>query len=142
MVRFFFSRRSSDLPNILSDSMCFLSSLEFDLDLLRGKTGCRPGAFLIYYGCRYLSTLTVVMLFVYNNAAVKVQLDVSAILLRFACVLTKCVRGEVGRLYMPGMSSVSFLCALADATAGGCIRDIGVLRVHNHGHTAVCKHLS
>ena len=38
--------------------MSFLSAFHWDWSLLKGKVGCRPGAFGLYFGCRYLAILS------------------------------------------------------------------------------------
>ncbi|KAM5537911.1 hypothetical protein V8D89_008387 [Ganoderma adspersum] len=56
--------------------MNFFSYLSCDLALLRGKVGCRPGAFLLYYPCRYLSLVSMISLLAYYDSFQKVELEV------------------------------------------------------------------
>ncbi|TBU37494.1 hypothetical protein BD309DRAFT_995070 [Dichomitus squalens] len=58
------------VPHLLSGFACmdFLSHLPCDLAIIRGKIGCRPGAFLFYFGCRYLSVLSILSLLAYYDA--------------------------------------------------------------------------
>ncbi len=58
-------------------SMNFFSYLSCDLALLRGKVGCRPGAFILYYPCRYLSILSMVTFLAYYDSFQNAQLEVS-----------------------------------------------------------------
>ncbi|KAI0365078.1 hypothetical protein BV20DRAFT_955070 [Pilatotrama ljubarskyi] len=48
--------------------MTFLSTLSCDWALATGKIGCRPGAFLVYFGCRYMSFMSVISTIVYLDA--------------------------------------------------------------------------
>ncbi|EIW54154.1 uncharacterized protein TRAVEDRAFT_31282 [Trametes versicolor FP-101664 SS1] len=48
--------------------MDFLSSFSWDWSLLKGKMGCKPGAFILYFGCRYLGILSVVATVVFLDA--------------------------------------------------------------------------
>ncbi|KAI0669527.1 hypothetical protein C8Q78DRAFT_976883 [Trametes maxima] len=51
-----------------SACMSFLSAFSWDWQLARGKAGCRVGAFTLYYGCRYLSILSVLSTMVFLDA--------------------------------------------------------------------------
>ncbi|RPD57849.1 hypothetical protein L227DRAFT_613248 [Lentinus tigrinus ALCF2SS1-6] len=65
------------VSHLISGVACmnFFSNLSCDFDLLRGKVGCRPGAFLLYFGCRYLSILSMVTTLTYYDifSAVRVN---------------------------------------------------------------------
>lgn len=73
-------------------SMDFLSSFSWDWSLLKGKMGCKPGAFILYFGCRYLGMLSVVATIVFLDAFPMVFLNVSRPPLPRLCarVLTPC----------------------------------------------------
>ena len=57
--------------------MNFLSTLSCDLALLKGKLGCRPGAFLLYFGCRYCTLLSIISLLAYTDFMAIARIDVS-----------------------------------------------------------------
>ncbi|PIL33718.1 hypothetical protein GSI_04343 [Ganoderma sinense ZZ0214-1] len=59
------------VPHLLFGYACmnFISYLSCDLALLRGKVGCRPGAFMLYYPCRYLSLLSMFLLLAYYDSS-------------------------------------------------------------------------
>ncbi|KAH9935147.1 uncharacterized protein BXZ73DRAFT_100535 [Epithele typhae] len=63
-------------PTLLSGAACvaFGSTLWFDLRLLRGKVGCRTSAFLFYLPARYLGILSIVLLMVYNDTLLAMEL--------------------------------------------------------------------
>lgn len=67
-------------PRAPSGSMDFLSSFSWDWSLVKGKLGCRPGAFILYFGCRYMGILSVVTTVVFLDTFPAVFLDVSPIL--------------------------------------------------------------
>ena len=69
------------LCQLLDLSMNFLSHLPCDLAILRGRMGCRYGALLLYFGCRYLSLVSIVSLLAYYDASRVVRVDVSRTLL-------------------------------------------------------------
>ncbi|KAI9059904.1 hypothetical protein FKP32DRAFT_1679439 [Trametes sanguinea] len=48
--------------------MSFLSAFHWDWSLVKGRVGCRPGAFMVYFGCRYLAILSMVSTIAYLNA--------------------------------------------------------------------------
>lgn len=58
-------------------SMNFLSNISSDIALVRGRYGCRPGAFFMYFGCRYLSLLSMIMLLVWFDVYSAAPIDVS-----------------------------------------------------------------
>lgn len=79
-------------PDARARSMDFLSSFSWDWSLLKGKMGCKPGAFILYFGCRYLGILSVVATVVFLDAFPVVFLNVSPPLFIRLCarVLTSC----------------------------------------------------
>ncbi|KAI0774917.1 hypothetical protein BD413DRAFT_308260 [Trametes elegans] len=64
--------------------MDFLSTCRWDWLLLRGKVGCRPGAFLVYYGCRYLGITSAFCTLIFLDAFPMVFLKS----LRYVCQIT------------------------------------------------------
>ncbi|KAI1790346.1 hypothetical protein LXA43DRAFT_1095495 [Ganoderma leucocontextum] len=75
------------LPHLLF-GMNFFSYLSCDLALLRGKVGCRLGAFMLYYPCRYLSLLSMISFLVYYDALEKARLDVLTYISQAASTLS------------------------------------------------------
>ncbi|KAI0351950.1 hypothetical protein OH77DRAFT_825561 [Trametes cingulata] len=55
--------------------MTFLSAFPWDWALATRKIGCRPGAFLLYFPCRYLSFMSVISTIVYLDAFPVVSVD-------------------------------------------------------------------
>ncbi|KAI0740856.1 hypothetical protein C8Q76DRAFT_791243 [Earliella scabrosa] len=66
------------VPHIVSGFACmnFLSTLSCDLALLKGKLGCRPGAFLLYFGCRYCTLLSIISLLAYTDFMAIARIDI------------------------------------------------------------------
>ncbi|CDO76733.1 hypothetical protein BN946_scf184813.g3 [Trametes cinnabarina] len=55
--------------------MSILSSFHLDWSLLKGRIGCRPGAFTLYFGCRYMASMSMLSTMVYLNAFFVTSLD-------------------------------------------------------------------
>ncbi|KAH9889278.1 hypothetical protein C8Q73DRAFT_153316 [Cubamyces lactineus] len=58
------------ITNLVTGSACmsFLSAFHWDWSLLKGRVGCRPGAFGLYFGCRYLAISSMFSTIMFLNA--------------------------------------------------------------------------
>ncbi|KAI0629561.1 hypothetical protein C8Q77DRAFT_1220250 [Trametes polyzona] len=94
--------------------MDFLSFFAWDWSLVKGKLGCRPGAFVLYFGCRYLGILSVVSTVLFLDTFPMVFLDplryISEVTAGFALGLAYCIF----LLRIAFMFKRLWLCVLAD----------------------------
>ncbi|KAI0653335.1 hypothetical protein C8Q70DRAFT_641329 [Cubamyces menziesii] len=65
------------ITNLVTGAACmsFLSAFHWDWSLLKGKVGCRPGAFGLYFGCRYLAIFSMFSTIMFLNAFPVFPLD-------------------------------------------------------------------
>ncbi|KAI0800179.1 hypothetical protein C8Q74DRAFT_1191174 [Fomes fomentarius] len=78
------------VPHLLSGFACmnFLSNVSSDIALVRGRYGCRPGAFFLYFGCRYLSLLSMIMLLVWFDVYAAAPIDTLNYICKAAAALS------------------------------------------------------